>query len=106
VNVVSPNDPDKMKTALTVGPITVAISADANYLSYKGGIIKEKDCGDKTNRFALSVGWGTDDTEGDFYIVKESFGTTWGESGYARISITEGKGTCGINTLGSYPTSN
>ena len=37
--VISPNDPDAMKSALAVGPIAIKLSADKNYLSYKGGIM-------------------------------------------------------------------
>lgn len=78
-----------MKAGLTVAPIAIAISTNESYMQYKGGIIVEGGCGTTVpNHFALSVGWGTDDTAGDFYIVKESFGTSWGESGYARIAIT------------------
>jgi len=78
-----------MKTALAVGPIAIAVSADKNYLAYKGGIMTQEGCGDEDpNHFSLSVGWGTDPDNGDYYIVKESFGPTWGEAGYARIAIT------------------
>jgi hypothetical protein len=78
-----------MKTALAVGPIAIAVAADANYLAYKGGIMTQEGCGaEEPNHFSLSVGWGTDPDQGDYYIVKESFGPTWGEAGYARIAIT------------------
>ena len=107
---IAPNDPDAMKSALATGPIAIAVSANDAYLTYKSGIIttEREMCGneDPPNHFALSVGWGTDPDLGDFYIVKESFGTSWGESGYARIAVTQGKGTCGINQLGSYISSN
>lgn len=101
VTAVTPNDPDEMKSALAVGPIAILLSTTASYTQYKGGIISglagSPICGEVPNHYALSVGWGTDATAGDFYIVKESFGSTWGESGYSRIAITQGKGTCGIN---------
>jgi cathepsin L len=80
---ITPNDPDALKTALGLGPIAIAVSANDTYLHYKGGIITTENemCGneDPPNHFTLSVGWGTDDTLGDYYIVKESFGTGWGE---------------------------
>ena len=45
------------------------------------------------------MGFGTDEATGmEFYLVKNDFGTQWGEQGYVRIEVTDGLGTCGINT--------
>lgn len=33
---------------------------------------------------------------GSYYVVKNSWGTRWGENGFMRIKIGTGRGTCGI----------
>lgn len=46
------------------------------------------------NHEAILVGWGHDSTENvDYWILRNSWGSWWGEKGYARIQR-------GINSLG------
>ena len=33
-----------------------------------------------------------------YFVIKNSWGTSWGDSGYMQLSVTGGDGTCGINT--------
>jgi C1A family cysteine protease len=52
------------------------------------------------------VGFGVDDkTNYQYYIVKNSWGESWGEKGYARIKINTDKndaGICGIQSRPSF----
>ena len=40
------------------------------------------------------VGWGSDPREGDYWLIKNSWGDDWGEAGYIRLQ--RGTGMCGI----------
>jgi len=55
-------------------------------------------CGTATDHAILAVGFGTDESGTEFYYVKNSWGTGWGEDGYIKIGVAEGEGICGIQT--------
>jgi hypothetical protein len=73
---------------------------------YKGGVLT-KGCGIALNHAVVIVGYGTDAETGlDFWIVKNTWGTKWGEQGYVRMVRTMIQGNAGlngINSLASYP---
>jgi len=78
--------------------VSVAIEADkAVFQSYKGGIITSTACGTTLDHGVLVVGYGTESGT-DYWTLKNSWGTTWGEKGYFRIlrSDAAGKGICGL----------
>jgi len=54
----------------------------------------------------LVVGYGTDDSLGDYWTLKNSWGTSWGEKGFFRLARTDkaGAGICGLQQEPSYPT--
>jgi len=73
-------------------------------MGYSGGIVRST-AGCPTNacdHAILTVGYGTEDGV-DYWIVKNSWGTSWGENGYIRLEMTDGNGTCGINQYVAYP---
>merc|ERR1712023_529820 len=72
-----------LKSALNIGPVAVGITSDsAAFQMYQGGILSNDDCGSKQlDSSALAVGYGD-----GFFKVKNSWGTSWGEGGYVRIS--------------------
>jgi inhibitor of cysteine peptidase len=76
------NDVTKMKQALyDYGPMYVSICAGSNLQAYKSGVITKTD-GTSTNHGVVLCGWN--DTDG-CWIIKNSWGASFGEKGYFRI---------------------
>ena len=95
----SPVDEDEIKEFLyETGPLAVALNANP-LQTYSGGILDKTSSQCPTsgiNHAVTMVGYGHDDaSDKDFWIVKNSWGQSWGEQGYFRIK--RGSGTCGIN---------
>ncbi|XP_036969326.1 procathepsin L isoform X2 [Acanthopagrus latus] len=87
----------------TIGPITVAIDADhSSFLFYSSGIYDEPNCNpNNLSHAVLLVGYGTEGGQ-DYWIIKNSWGSSWGEGGYMRV-IRDGRNTCGIASYALYP---
>ncbi|RZC36146.1 Peptidase C1 domain containing protein, partial [Asbolus verrucosus] len=71
---------------------------------YTGGYLYDPTCSSelkKGNHAILIVGYGGNGTH-DYWIVKNSFGTRWGDSGYAYLARNAGN-NCGIATHALYP---
>ena len=88
---------EAIKNAIyTHGPVAVAVCAGFNMIYYQGGIFSLDDyCGEEVNHAVVLVGWNdTDNT----WIMRNSWGTDWGESGYMRIT----RGTSNIGYSANY----
>jgi C1A family cysteine protease len=83
-----------------IGPVATAIHASQVFMWYKGGIYNEVNCPTSVNHAVLIVGYGTEKGV-NFWIVKNSWGAGWGESGYFRI--VRGTNKCGIASYATYP---
>lgn len=62
------------------------------------------DCGTELNHGVATVGYGSQGGK-KYWIVRNSWGTEWGEGGYIKIErgIDEPEGRCGIAMEASYP---
>ncbi|CAK0869597.1 unnamed protein product [Prorocentrum cordatum] len=84
-------------SAVAQQPVAIAVQADQLVFQlYKGGIIQEgMQCGPtRVDHAVLVVGYGSESGQ-NYWIVKNSWGPTWGESGYVRIA-RDGGGTFGV----------
>ncbi|KAK0151372.1 Cathepsin K [Merluccius polli] len=94
----------RLKQAVaSVGPVSVAIdSSQKTFSFYKSGVYNEPNC-DKTHltHAVLVVGYGTLEGQ-DYWLVKNSWGNRWGESGYIRMARNQDN-QCGIAAYGCLP---
>jgi C1A family cysteine protease len=104
---VKPNDQISLKCAVAKQPVSVAISADTKlFQSYSGGVITSSTCYTSLDHGVLVVGYGTENGI-DYWLVKNSWGASWGVEGYVKIqksSSTNDPGVCGISMDPSFPT--
>jgi C1A family cysteine protease len=86
----------QLQTALNNGPASVCVAADA-FQTYRGGILKS--CPGSIDHCVQAVGY---DTDNNYWIVRNSWNTNWGEQGYIRIEM--GKDLCQIAQDATFPT--
>lgn len=97
-----------IKTAIAQQPVNVAVAAgNTIFQAYTSGIITAYDgCPTNIDHAILAVGYGvdTDNNDMEYLIVKNSWGSSWGEDGYVRIELIDTPiGVCGINQNVAYP---
>lgn len=109
---VTANSDSAMMSALAQQPVSIAIEADqASFQLYKSGVFTGS-CGTKLDHGVLLVGYGTMSNT-DYYILKNSWSSSWGSSGYMYIGrgndpatgkpYNGGAGQCGLLMQGVYP---
>jgi len=105
-SVVKPNDQISLKAAVAQQPVAIAIEADTRYFqSYSSGVLTSSSCGTTLDHGVLIVGYGSENGI-DYWLVKNSWSTTWGDKGYVKIGrsdSTNDPGICGIAMDPSFP---
>ena len=100
-------NPSKMMRYIQSQPLSAAIQANHPIFKfYKSGVITTMECGQVPDHGVLIVGYGTEKGN-DYWLVKNSWGTDWGENGYVKIGRSMSSndlGVCGITRSVSFPT--
>ena len=95
--MVSQSSSSALMASIEAAPTSVAIEADKiAFQGYTSGVLNSSACGTTLDHGVLAVGYGTEDGQA-YYLVKNSWGTSWGDNGYVKIANNgDGAGICGI----------
>lgn len=85
-----------LQTALNNGPVSVCVAADS-FQTYSRGILKS--CPGQIDHCVQAVGYSS---SGNYWLVRNSWNTDWGEDGYIRVEM--GKNLCKISNDVTFPT--
>ena len=95
-DAVTPDSVSQMKAALDKQPLAVSIEADKMvFQTYTSGVMDSTRCGTSLDHAVLAVGYGTENGQ-EYWLVKNSWNTTWGDQGYIKLAIVDGEGICGV----------
>jgi C1A family cysteine protease len=96
---VTPESVTDLESAVAQQPVAIAVAVNQNFQFYKSGVF-DGECGQDINHGVLLVGYGTD-TE-DFWKIKNSWGPSWGESGYIRV-LKDDSNLCEVMAAPVFP---
>jgi hypothetical protein len=84
-----------LQAALMIQPVSVGVDASNWPNLYTGGIFPSSECGNVLDHAVFLVG-----SNPDYWLIQNSWGTTWGENGYIQLQAGN---TCGVCTSASVP---
>ena len=103
VNITAYDEQGILEAVGLAGPVSIAFEVTDDFQAYAGGVFVDTTCNqdpEHVNHAVLIVGYGNENGQ-DYWIVKNSWGPSWGEEGYFRI--IRGQNACGLATCASYP---
>jgi cathepsin L len=99
--VITAGDEAALTEALSIVPVATAVNAaDPPFQFYQSGIYDSSTCNQPPCHGIGIVGYGSN-AEGDFYILKNTWGTTWGMEGYMLLARNKGN-MCSVATDATY----
>jgi len=104
VNITALAEDDLVDAVANKGPVSICFDVVDDFMHYTSGVYSSKRCGtgDKdVNHAVLAVGFNSTDNGQPYWIVKNSWGTKWGNGGY--FWILRGNNECGLSQCPSYP---
>ncbi|KAF7089134.1 hypothetical protein CFC21_092171 [Triticum aestivum] len=103
---VPANDEASLQKAVAAQPVSVAVDGGDNlFRFYKGGVLSG-DCGTELDHGIAAVGYGIAGDGTKYWVMKNSWGASWGENGFIRMErdVADEQGLCGLAMQPSYPT--
>jgi len=98
----------QMQAAAYTQPVSIAIQASSScFQNYKSGVLTPQNCNCGTNidHAVLLVGWGVTSDGTEYWIVKNSWGSSWGNQGYVWIArLPQSTNYCGMYQQSAIPT--
>lgn len=100
-------DTDAVLQAVLKQPLSVSLNVVDEIIYYDSGIVDVEDCTktdvDDLDHAINLVGYGTDEKTGqDYWVLRNSWSTYWGDEGY--FKIMRGERDCGVSTDAGFPT--
>ncbi|KAI3714118.1 hypothetical protein L1987_72708 [Smallanthus sonchifolius] len=103
---VPANSESALLKAVASQTVSVAIDASGSDFQFYSSGVFTGDCGTELDHGVTAVGYGTSDDGTKYWLVKNSWGTSWGQEGYILMQrdVEAKEGLCGIAMQASYPT--
>ncbi|KAI3421405.1 Pept_C1 domain-containing protein [Psidium guajava] len=103
---VPSNSESALLKAVAHQPVSIAVDAGESAFQFYSSSIFTGECGTDPDHGVAAVGHGTSEDGTKYWLVKNSWGTGWGEEGYIRMKrdIDAKEGLCGIAKQASYST--
>ncbi|ONK81585.1 uncharacterized protein A4U43_C01F30820 [Asparagus officinalis] len=103
---VPPNDEASLLKAVSRQPVSAGIDGSGNeFMFFAGSGVFDGPCGDNVHHAVTVVGYGVESDGTKYWLVKNSWGPSWGENGFGKIQrdVGDAEGLCGIAMYATYP---